>query len=957
VNGDIWVGTDFNNAAYPFSKLYKLNSSGVIIDSLATPYDFNHGTAWDGTGFWIAEDFRSAGARIYKINSSGVQVDNIQLPALIGGNSSGVGGIEIVGNSLWFSIYYPDNSSYPYAYAYEMNLTTRLITDTIPLRGNQVQGITVKGDTIFYVNYSFGSTPTPERIYAYSLTLGDTLFSFPTPSGNDKPKGLHWDGQYLWLLADSIGGSYNSALYKYDLYGQGNPVIATSSSELNFGNVIIDSSKSMTLTISNQGNADLIITNFNITNPRFTISPNSLPDTIAPSAGKDYAVTFTPNVFDTTSGQLKITSNDGGTPVKIVTLKGKGVYNGAQITLSTSSYNFNLRRENSLCGYAFEIMNQGSEALLINSANFSTDRFWFDTMGVSFPINIPIQTTQIFRIWFNPNSAATFSDSLTLNSNAVNMNNAVIHFSGTGTSSPTALGDIFWQGIIPDNPNTSYNDPQPKSMKQISDVNNDGVNDVLVATENYWTICYNGNSSVTADTLWKFNSHFGSINTGSVDWQDAMQVIEDINNDGIEDVIIGCGGGNEMVYALSGSTGQKIWEFGSPTTTADGDIYGLRTDKDYNNDNVNDVLISASGSGYGAGRHAVICVNGLNGQVIFNVVQSFDFTYDVLATESGGAIGVGNNGGPYRVNGFNNSGQPAWNYPLSGSLNALWSLREIPDINGDAGKDIIGLYGFSGSIFALTGNSGTQIWTQSLGQSNNGTFELLDDLDGNGFIDFTLSAPKVAYRIDSKTDSVLWSYALGCSYIRGVADIGDVSGDTLNDIVFITQQPAKVFVFNGADATIMFEYSYGTSIAQRGDRVTALQSIDGNASNEFVTGNREGKIICFSGGPNGTVSVKPINNIIPDKFELSQNYPNPFNPKTKIKFDLPNIANVKLTVYDILGREVMSLIDSELKPGIYEVTFDGSNLSSGIYFFHIAIHSDRLTTKEFNQTKKMLLVK
>jgi hypothetical protein len=74
VNGDIWVGTDFNNAAYPFSKLYKLNSSGVIIDSLATPYDFNHGTAWDGTGFWIAEDFRSAGARIYKINSSGVQV-------------------------------------------------------------------------------------------------------------------------------------------------------------------------------------------------------------------------------------------------------------------------------------------------------------------------------------------------------------------------------------------------------------------------------------------------------------------------------------------------------------------------------------------------------------------------------------------------------------------------------------------------------------------------------------------------------------------------------------------------------------------------------------------------------------------------------------------------------------------------------------------------------------------
>jgi outer membrane protein assembly factor BamB len=402
-----------------------------------------------------------------------------------------------------------------------------------------------------------------------------------------------------------------------------------------------------------------------------------------------------------------------------------------------------------------------------------------------------------------------------------------------------------------------------------------------------------------------------------------------------------------MVYALSGSTGQKLWEYGSPTTTADGDIYGIRTDKDFNNDNVNDVLISASGSGNGNGRHAVICVNGLNGQEIFNKVQSSHFTHDVLATESGGAIGIGTNGGPYGVNGFNNSGLHVWSYTTT---SALWSVKEIPDINNDNGKDIIGLFGFSGDIFALTGNSGTQLWAQSLGSSNNGTIQLLDDLDGNGFIDFTLSAPRIAYRIDTKTDSVLWMNAFGSSYIRGVADIGDISGDTLNDLVFITQQPAKVFVLNGANGNIMFEYTYGTAIAQRGDRVTVLNNIDSNTSNEFVTGNREGKIICFSGGPNGTVSVDPINNIIPDNYKLSQNYPNPFNPNTKIKFDLPNIAKVKLMVYDILGREVSNLIESELKPGTYEVTFDGSNLSSGIYFY-------RFTTKEFSKTKKMLLVK
>jgi outer membrane protein assembly factor BamB len=142
-----------------------------------------------------------------------------------------------------------------------------------------------------------------------------------------------------------------------------------------------------------------------------------------------------------------------------------------------------------------------------------------------------------------------------------------------------------------------------------------------------------------------------------------------------------------MVYALSGKTGQKLWEYGNPITTADGDIMGIRTDKDYNGDGRKDVLISASGSGNGQGRHAVICVNGLNGQVIFNVTQTSEFTYDVTSSQTGGAIGVGSNGGPYGLNGFTNTGASAWSYIVYG---AVWSVKEIPDINNDNVNDIVG---------------------------------------------------------------------------------------------------------------------------------------------------------------------------------------------------------------------------------------------------------------------------
>jgi len=97
------------------------------------------------------------------------------------------------------------------------------------------------------------------------------------------------------------------------------------------------------------------------------------------------------------------------------------------------------------------------------------------------------------------------------------------------------------------------------------------------------------------------------------------------------------------------------------------------------------------------------------------------------------------------------------------------------------------------------------------------------------------------------------------------------------------------------------------------------------------------------------------NKIIPKQYSLSQNYPNPFNPSTKIRFEFPlNKGGLKgvvtLKVYDILGKEVQTLVNEQLQPGSYEVTFDGSNLPSGVYFY-------QLRAGDFIETKKMLIIK
>ncbi|MBK9331658.1 MAG: VCBS repeat-containing protein [Ignavibacteria bacterium] len=230
------------------------------------------------------------------------------------------------------------------------------------------------------------------------------------------------------------------------------------------------------------------------------------------------------------------------------------------------------------------------------------------------------------------------------------------------------FGDIVWQILIPDNPGTTLNDKQIRSMKQIQDVNGDNVNDVAVATGNYWTICFSGNNGAI---IWQYSTHFGSINTGSVEWEEAM-AIADVNNDGTHDVVIGCGGGNEMVYALNGINGNVLWSYGNSTTTSDGDIESIKIKYDYNGDGFNDALVSASGVTNG-GRHALICLNALNGEVIFYRTQPQPFTDDVVATESGGAIGV-NNGAPYSVTGFDTLGNSVWSYNSTGNT---WSLIEF----------------------------------------------------------------------------------------------------------------------------------------------------------------------------------------------------------------------------------------------------------------------------------------
>jgi len=146
------------------------------------------------------------------------------------------------------------------------------------------------------------------------------------------------------------------------------------------------------------------------------------------------------------------------------------------------------------------------------------------------------------------------------------------------------------------------------------------------------------------------------------------------------------------------------------------------------------------------------------------------------------------------------------------------------------------------------------------------------------------------------------------------------------------------------------------------DDYAAAIAVDG-AGNVYVTGTSYGAgwsvytTIKYTQEPTSVGEGEPL----PSRYELAQNYPNPFNPNTIIEFAIPELSNVKLTVYNILGQEVAVLINSQIEAGYQSITWNaqsnsGAVLSSGIYLYRLEATS-RVSDKHFNQINKMLFVK
>ena len=179
----------------------------------------------------------------------------------------------------------------------------------------------------------------------------------------------------------------------------------------------------------------------------------------------------------------------------------------------------------------------------------------------------------------------------------------------------------------------------------------------------------------------------------------------------------------------------------------------------------------------------------------------------------------------------------------------------------------------------------------------------------------------------------------------------DASGFTLYSWNYVDLNGNGANLIAGTDYYLVTYFTSGseTGILIDDGNVDSRTLRDYNDGMGWVVKTYDMRLRPIMGLANASVSVKSEEQS-PTKFALYNNYPNPFNPTTTIKYEIPKTVNVSLKIYDLLGREVRTLINQEQKPGFYEIPFGSSELSSGVYFYV-------LRAGNFMQTKKMILLK
>lgn len=534
--------------------------------------------------------------------------------------------------------------------------------------------------------------------------------------------------------------------------------------------------------------------------------------------------------------------------------------------------------------------------------------------------------------------------------NITNQNNQLFLNNGNGTFTKITTGSIVNDGGF------SYGGC-------VGDYNGDGYIDVFVhnggasTNQNNFLYINNGSGTFTKITI-------GAIVTdGGGSWGSATS---DYDKDGKLDIFVANFNQNNFLYKGNGdgtftkiTTGNIVTDGSSSIGCAWGD---------YDNDTYPDLFVARGN--FGSGLNDFLYKN--NGDGTFTKI-----TAGPIVTDGGNSVGgswtdydndgdldlfvthyTGENNRLFRNDGggsFTKITAGAIVNDAGSSVGSTWG-----DIDNDGDIDLFVANDLNENEFLYLNNgdgSFTKVTTgdivNSAGRSNGSSF---GDYDNDGDLDLYVTNGNQApvqnnYLFRNDGNSNNWINILCKGVTSNKSAIGvRVYAKALINGVRVTQMQ-EISGQSGYNAQNSLNVEFGLGNASVIDTLTVrwtsgvVENFYNVQANRFLTATEN----------QGLTNLNIINTEVPEKFALKQNYPNPFNPVTHVEFSIPSnvkgeMSNVNLSMYDLAGKLVETLVNNSLSSGTYNITWNAVNYSSGIYFY-------KLTSGSFTETKKMILVK
>ena len=873
----------------------------------------SYGMTWDGEYLWTVHQPSGSSnpALATQLDLAGNTISTIALP------DHYMSGIGFDDGNFWVCTYYPDPGT-----VYKIDDQGAVLESFAPPVYDQLWDVCRQDDFLWFADYN------ADAVYKTDLT-GALLEEHPAE--NIKPSGIVWDGAYLWYADGQL--SSPSTIYKVDLGGAGTPEIQVPEIYHDFGQVTIGDSAVWNVTVNNIGNADLEIENLDIMNAVPVFTYEVFPQTIEAGGSTELELIYKPSEVSMLATIATIQSSDPISPEIELELEGEALLSGPVIYMGEDSHDYGTIRSGAYTRWFIAVSNIGDENLEIESVISDNVHFIID-QNIAFPLVISPLNNVLIGVWFSPVEATTYAGTLTLACNDPESLTLEVTLTGEGVDELLEMGEQFWFDII----NTSY-DNSPKAINYIKDVNGDGKSDVVVCSEDNYVRCYNANADNTGEVLWEHE-----IYSGNVYQSEALSSLSDINGDGFDEVVVGTTGGDRSVICVSGKDGLQLWKFQTTTWGDGGWVYEVDAGRDFTNDGIPDVLAAAGGASTGPGAERIFCINGADGSLEwdyylggpgFSVISIDDVNGDGIPEALGGASNSDESQGrTICIDG--STGYEIWSYLGQGT--SVWALVQLDDINGDGIRDVASGE-FSETVYtAFDATNGDILFDGSIG----GGFGIithmvrLDDVNDDGYADFSLASNRTnAIVIDGYNGDNIWLAGLADQASK-IDRIPDVSGDAINDLVVGTlYQSNYVYFLDGVTGDIL------ESVPMEGpvDAMAAIPDISDDASWEVVAGEREGRVVCLSGGLDTYTSIPEIKSEHPNlEITLSEN---PFRDHLVITLNADDEISGHLQILSAGGRLVHDFGSVHLKDEKQSFTWNGtSQISiqalSGLYFVSLS---------------------